>query len=320
VDIFSHAVLPLALVALALRRPRAAWLAAGLGAAMPDMDVAFTWVASLADPLYAFTHRGWSHTLWGAPVWALGGLALLSRPWAARRWARLASFRLTPETCLAAVLGAWSHLALDVLTITGVPLLWPQSPARFTLNLFFYSVLLMTPVAAWLVWRLFRRRLDERTLRRGALVLVGMLLLTGALRAATMPRDLPPGAVVLPSPLEARWIVATPLPAGWHVEDRGWPPGGSGTYEGNASSAARALVPRAQQLGAYLAWSWRNPTPLVNATAIDGGWRLEFLDAVALHREATGGLLAGSFRAPRPLVVEVVGDEARVVRHPGAFG
>lgn len=320
-DIFTHAVLPLALLAL-LRRPAAQRLAAGLGAAMPDMDVLATSVARFDDSLYGFVHRGWSHTLWGAPLLAVVGLLVLTRPWWAQRWPRMAAFRLDRLTVVAAVVGAVSHVALDALTISGVPALWPASDERVTANLFFYSALYMVPVSGYLIWRLSRGTLDDALLRRGAALLVVAIVVGGAVRAATTPRDLPPGSVVQPTPSELHWIVATPIPGGWDVEDRiaafGEPQ--RHVFVGNATPAADEAVARAQALGAYVAWHWTNPAPVLNATAVEGGWRIEFRDAVALHRNATGGILAGLVHGPGPLVVEVVGGEARVVERPGWFG
>lgn len=320
-DIFTHAVLPMAVVLLWLRRPRAQALAAGLGAAMPDVDFFLSWATRLGDPFYAFTHRGWSHTLWGAPLLALLGLAVLSRPWWARRWGRMEAFQLGRWAAMAAVGGAWSHLALDMLTITGVPLLWPLSAERFTLNVFFFSALYMVPVSAYLVWRLAKGTLGDELLRRGTALLVIAMVLGGGLRLATMPRDLPEGAVVQPTPTEVRWVVAVPVEQGWEVRDHGLFVGSErSAFRGNASSEAQEAVARAQALGSYTGWRWGNPTPVVNATPIEGGWRVEFRDAVAMHRNLTGGFIAGLVRVPVPLVVEVTQEGARVVLRPGGFG
>lgn len=321
-DIFTHALLPFALL-VALGRRRAEGLAAGLGAAAPDMDVLLTWVARLGDGLYVFTHRGWSHTLWGAPLVGVFALVVLSRPWWARRWPRLAAFRVDRFTLAAAAFGGLSHVMVDMLTISGVPLLWPWDTGRVTAGLFFFSILYMTPVGAYLIWRLAKGTLDNRLLLRGTALLVVLLVVSGAVRGATYPRDVPEGAVVQPTPSEVRWIVATPVPGGWDVEDRvaalGEP---ARTVQlGNATPDAAPAIARAQRLGAYIAWAWTNPAPVVNTTALgDGAWRVEFRDAFALHRNATGGFLAGAFRHPEALVIEVRGEAAVAVQRPSWFG
>lgn len=320
-DIFTHAVLPLAAFALLLRRPLAERLAAGLGAAMPDMDAFASWMTRLDDSLYSFTHRGWSHSLWGAPLLAVAGLIVLTRPWWARRWPRMAAFQLNPLTVAAVLVGGWSHLVLDGLTISGVPLLWPFSLDRVTLNLFFYAVVYMTPVGAWIIWRLYRGTLDDRALRRGTLVLVAMLVVSGGVRAATMPRDIAPDALVQPAPLEVQWYVATPTLQGWRVEQRApWDVPPALLAEGNTTPDAAEAVAQARALGAYIAWHWQNPAPVVNATPIDGGWRVEFRDAVAMARNMTGGFLAGMSRPADALVVEVVDGRATAVKRPGFWG
>jgi membrane-bound metal-dependent hydrolase YbcI (DUF457 family) len=323
-DIFTHALLPLALFA-ALRRPWAECLAAGLGAAMPDMDVLLSW-AQAADPLYFTVHRGWSHTVWGAPLFALAGLAVVSRPfWRTRLGSlgpRLAAFRLAPATCVAAVLGAWSHLLLDWPTITGVAAAWPFSLQRATLNLYFFGVLFATPVSAWAVWRLYRGTLPRPLLLRAAALCALLLLASGALRAATMPHGLPAEDVVVPTPNDLRWVVAVPEAQGWVVHDhdalRG--DGAAHEFQGNLSAAAIPALVAAEGTGAYRTWAWNNPTPLLNATPLADGWRIEFRDAIALHRNLTGGFLAGLVRAPEPLVVDVRGGQATVVERPGEYG
>lgn len=320
-DVFSHAVLPLALWALLLRRPAPERLAAALGGAAPDMDFFLAWVTRLGDPFYAFVHRGLSHTLWGAPLFALVGLALLASPWAARAWPRLAAFRLTPATALAAALGGLTHLALDMLTISGVPLLWPLSVERFTLNVYFFSALYMTPVAAYAVWRLYKGRLSDALLARVAAVLVAMLAVSGAVRLAAYPHDAPPGAVVQPAALDGQWVVAEPVADGWVVRTAGWAADGRAfTFTGNATPEAQPAVERAEALGAYTSWRWRSAAPVVNATPLgDGGWRVEFRDAFALHRNATGSIFQ-LVRMSVPLVVEVHGDAAVVRERPGGWG
>lgn len=325
-DVFTHAVLPLALLA-ALRRPWPECLAAGLGGAMPDMDVLLSWLQGADDRLYFTVHRGWSHTLWGAPLFALAGLAVLSRPWWQRHAGtlgrRLAAFQLAPLPLLAAALGAESHLALDALTVTGVPAAWPLGAQRVTLNLYFFSAYLVAPVGAWAVWKLYRGTLTRPLLlRAGALVCVA-LLASGGLREATMPRALPPGAVVVPTPNDLRWVVAEPQAGGWVVHDHDAWSGDGEAHEflGNVSSVAAPAVARAERLGAFTAWAWDHAAPVVNATPLpDGGWRVEFRDAVALQRSLTGGLLANLAHEPQPLVVEVRGDRAVVVERPRGFG
>jgi membrane-bound metal-dependent hydrolase YbcI (DUF457 family) len=320
VDIFTHAILPMALLTL-LRRRRAEVLAAGLGGAMPDMDVLVTWVTGLGDPFYIFTHRGWTHTLWGAPLVGMAGLYLFSRPWWARRWGRMGAFQWDRDTALAASFGGFLHLFLDALTISGVPLLWPLDLGRVSAQFYFYSAIYLTPFSALLIWWLYKGRLDHRRLMRGAALLVAAIVLAGGVRAATYPWDTPAGAVVQPTPVEVRWVVAVPVEQGWAVEDRAWMGQEQRTLvRGNATPAAAEAVRAAQGLGTYVGWRWTHPTPVVNTTAIEGGWRLEFRDAIALHRNATGGFLAGAFREPSALVVDVVGGQANVVARPGYFG
>lgn len=116
---------PVLAVLLALGRTSAA-LAGGLGmlalAGLPDYDQRVPFL----------THRGSTHTL--AFAWlvgaALGGVFLLVPGLPPGTRYALAGFGL-----FIGVLGITAHLVADVLTPSGVALLWPFSSKRYSLGL-----------------------------------------------------------------------------------------------------------------------------------------------------------------------------------------
>ncbi|AEG58976.1 metal-dependent hydrolase [Desulforamulus ruminis] len=87
--------------------------AAGLGSLLPDLDHPNSWIGSRIPILPTIArgvlgHRGALHSL--AATLALGGIIGLL-------WGR--------EIGLAMAAGYLAHLAGDMLTLSGVPLLWP---------------------------------------------------------------------------------------------------------------------------------------------------------------------------------------------------
>src|SRR5207244_7138855 len=111
----------------------------GVGAASPDGDALFSWLSRVNDRLYFLQHRGASHSLLGALVMGLaaaGLLALLARAWPRR----LGLFAFRPALLAAGALGAGTHIVLDYVTLSGVPLLWPFSDARVSAEVFHWLV------------------------------------------------------------------------------------------------------------------------------------------------------------------------------------
>lgn len=103
--------------ALAAGRPAPPWALAfaALGAVLPEVDKADSWVGRFC-PFSAwleerFGHRGPTHSLLGLALAA--GLAAPLALWQFWAW-------------LGVVLGYSSHLLLDMATLEGVPLLWPR--------------------------------------------------------------------------------------------------------------------------------------------------------------------------------------------------
>lgn len=110
----------------ALQAPPARQWAALSAAAFPDIDYALYW---LAPEHFLNWHRGLTHSLILAPVWA----ALLAALWARLR-PQPRGWRAYFGACL---LGLAVHLVGDVVTIYGTKLLAPLSDRPFALELVF---------------------------------------------------------------------------------------------------------------------------------------------------------------------------------------
>ncbi|HEX2065540.1 MAG TPA: metal-dependent hydrolase, partial [Candidatus Thermoplasmatota archaeon] len=219
----THFLVPYAAALLALGawrsdapRHRVAWAASfGIGGWAPDADVAVDWMTRLWPSLYLLQHRGFSHSLLGAPVFALAVAAALAA--LAAGWPRVQHLRWARGTVLAALLGSLTHLALDSVTYGGVPLLWPFASGR-----------VMWPAFHWLVWWLFPiglaliglhlwGRLDRRAMVACGAAFVLVLAGVAAVRLAGRP-EAPPGGHVYPRGDVGEWVVLWPEEGGWRAE------------------------------------------------------------------------------------------------------
>jgi len=280
-DLFTHFVIPYALFAL-LRRPQVERLAAGLGGWAPDFDTLIGWLDRIHPSLYFLGHRGLSHSLLGAPLFAVAVLALVSLPPWHRRWPRMAAWRFTPRTVLIAAAASYTHLILDFLTIWGIPTLYPWSLERFSLNWFFYSVTGAFFVSGYLCWRLARGTLTDKVLWRGMAVLVAVMVVSGVVRYATHP-GLPHGPHVQPGSSEWKWTTYTRNETGWEVGYWSW---GSLTHTRfynetlPATAEAEAALARARDTLEYRdfrLFSW-GPEAVLVEPAGPGAWNVTILD------------------------------------------
>lgn len=279
-DVFSHFALPYLLVYL-LTRHRTAALAAGIGGVAPDLD-SLTAIVALWDPLYFLGHRGFSHSLLGAPLHALAAALVLRAPFWRRVLPIHAQLRFGPRAIALALAFSYTHVALDALTHWGVPLLYPWSLERFSAGWFFYSVTAMVPVSIWMVWRTARGSDTERARRIGLALLVTILLLAGATRYATYPRD-DAADVTIPAATEWSWTTLARDEKGWHATFYSF-----GREVGDADyeefpiedPLALAAVERAKGHVEHRAFLLYTAGPHVTQVEAreGGGWNVTFLD------------------------------------------
>lgn len=283
-DVFTHFAAPYLLLWL-LGRPQRERLAGGIGGYAPDLDVLTGWIGLFGPEWEFFGHRGVSHSLVGAPLYALGAMALLALPPWARKWPRMAVWEFTPRLVLLAMAASLTHLGLDLLTVWGVPLLYPWALDRFSLNGYSYGVMPATLVSGYLAWRLVRGTATDRVVRNCGVTLVVVLLVAGAVRLGTRP-DVEGAESVQPGTLEWQWRTYARTDEGWEVtwwsfgkptQNRTYPvalprdPGGQAALE-----AARATEDyRAHRLYAY------GPEAIQVEPAGPGSWNVTFLDLLA---------------------------------------
>lgn len=220
---------PTGAVDIAGRETRIAYAVVfGLAGLAPDLDSALSW-ARHGDGLYWLQHRGVSHTLIGAPFFAAITTAML-HGLAHWRPARFGRYRFRPGFIPVTLVGAWSHLLLDLVTYGGVPALWPFSFERFGLNIYHWIIVWMFPlVASILGLHLWGKIRVHHVAWCGVFVVAAFVIVAGA-RFHYMPEVDPsegfgdPDADGLPGPFGVQvysrnsifeYTVVWPVPGGW---------------------------------------------------------------------------------------------------------
>jgi membrane-bound metal-dependent hydrolase YbcI (DUF457 family) len=292
VDVATHLLVPYAAALVALGfwrrdapgdRPRAAVAAVfGIAGFAPDLDGLVDPLSELFGPLYWLQHRGVSHTLVGAPIFALATLGMLVL--GARLWPRRMSlFAWRPALVPAAVLGSFTHLLLDGVTYGGVPLWWPFAHGRVTFPLFHWLVGWLLPISAIpLVAHGLGRLSRRRVVQAGALV-VALLVVVGGVRLWARPWDEAEGARVYSTGSELEWVVATPLPNGtWElVLVRGEARSRPAWFADAVPPEAAEAVERAKDTHAYRGFLLGSFGPVVTSASrmAEGSWNVTFTDA-----------------------------------------
>jgi inner membrane protein len=199
VDPVTHGVVGTLLAETGLRQRygRQATLALAGGAWAPDIDVFWSWGRGVAA---LETHRGFTHSLLGGALLALGVAALVRPLGRERRWAPLAGL---------AALGVFAgHLFLDLITSFGIQLFLPFSRARpawdwlFIIDLWFTLPLVAALVAARLTGR-------SGVARAGCAYLVAYLAVAATAHTAAVAETRQAAAR---ADLPVRYLAAIPQP------------------------------------------------------------------------------------------------------------
>lgn len=259
----------------------------GVSGFAPDLDGLVDPLSARLDALYWLQHRGASHSLVGAPFFAL--LLALMLAFAARRWPRVFGlFAWRASFVPFAVLGSWTHLLLDGITLSGVPLLWPFAWGRVGFFHFHWLVIWLLPIGAVaLALHAFGRLSRPSLVRVGVFVVVALVLVAGA-RAATKPA-FDDATLVFPRSSVSEWIVVRELPNGSFEAalHRDGVESSQMVFEHRLTQQALPAAQRAAATDAYRGFLMGSYGPRVvhAAPAADGAWLVTFTD-VAQRYEA----------------------------------
>jgi len=253
----THGFVPYAAFTIA-RRPRVERIAAAIGGIAPDMDAVWAWLSHSHEHAYPLVHRGFSHTFWGAPLLATVLLFFVAHRKIAGRFRRFENIWFTRGAFIPLWIGAWSHLLLDGLTITGIPLLWPFFDGRFTTDWFFFGIPYLLPLSLFGWIMIYRGKATDRVVKRVFALMVVVLLLAGSVRAYSYPRDLTGDEDVTPGPVDWMWIVSSRNDTGVHVYSTGWEGkiGPSVFFEDSAYGAPPHVRSACEETVGYVPWRW----------------------------------------------------------------
>lgn len=266
----------------------------GLAGFAPDLDGLVDPLAERVDALYWLQHRGVSHALVGAPFFALalvGTLALGARAWPRR----LGRFAWRPAFVPLAVLGSWTHLVLDGVTLSGVPALWPFVDGRWTLNVFSWLVAWMFPIGLAVLGLHAWGRVGPRGALAAGVAFAVLLVALGGWRLAERPDA--EGGLVFPRESAGEWLLVEPYRDGWVVSlhdegDTSDPVGplrDAVLYPHDVPPGAEEAVARAKATAAWRGFAMGSYGPQTTVAApVAEGWDVLVTD-VAQRYEATHG-------------------------------
>lgn len=204
-DTFTHGLFPF-LFGKAGKKGKEACTALLVGGLAPDFDILFLFARfflgffSISVPSsLLLTHRGITHSIIFGIIFSWLALYVASRKPVLAAFNYIfksdISILITPKVLLFAGLGALSHMFLDFTTTYGVPLLYPFTTERYSLELFFYvDPYLIAAGAGMTAFAFYKRNWFktpfgsasnigiESTYKKLFYVMIAALLLFGGLR------------------------------------------------------------------------------------------------------------------------------------------
>lgn len=255
--------------------------ATAAGALAPDLDVIVAPLA-LLEPFWYLQHRGATHSLIGAPLWALLMAGIIDR--IARHWRRLSPLRWQRLTPYAAVAGGWSHLILDAPTHHGIPWLWPFIETSQSVELYYWMIPWLAPFSfVVLLWR-YRAKISDAAVQRAFAGILVVIVVVGGIRVAERPA----GEHVYSTANPYTWMVLERHDNGtWRadvvsdgdVEHVFWYPNALPADAEPAHGAMRQSIPyRSYAMDGF-------GITVATAEPVPGGWRINVTDVVQ-HVEA----------------------------------
>lgn len=108
-----------------------------LGSIIPDIDICFQFLSDRSPRYYIFTHGGFTHSLAGSIITAILSLLVVILVSSFIPWISLkASIAPAIAPLLAVITGAILHVCVDFLSSPGIPVLYPLSDRKYSLNIF----------------------------------------------------------------------------------------------------------------------------------------------------------------------------------------
>lgn len=182
-DLITHFIVPYAIMTLAKSKYR---LEAAFGGISLDFDVLIAWIGILSPELFVFSHRGITHSFLFGFITSVLFLYVLTRNPVKNLIDRIIhrdlKIEFTKTTVLIVFFGALTHLFLDSLTSLGIPLFYPLTLTRYSVNLFYYLDAL-TAIIAFAVLVLIYLKINSNYKKIALTAFIVMLIIFGGVRA-----------------------------------------------------------------------------------------------------------------------------------------
>ncbi len=291
-DIFSHALLPY-LLGKSFKWNRQELTAFVLGGIAPDFDIFLMWVNFVYPTFFLITHRGFTHSLFFGFFAGMVVLYLASRVYIRERVRKFIRFEpvVTMHTIVFAGGGVAIHLFLDYLTTRGIPLLYPLSTTKYSVELFFYTDLSLTILSLILIIWIFKKHEHANTAAKFLLIFLVIFALMGGLRFMEKNRSL--------GFLHGENTAAYPTsdPFDWYIVEENNDririyefngSDGNPVYSNNvrrlnvfSDRSPEEAIAVAGKLPQVKMFMWRAYTVAINATYNGEEWSLEYYDPVS---------------------------------------
>lgn len=182
-DLITHFLVPYAVLFMLKSKYK---LEGAFGGISLDFDVLIVWVGILFPELFIFSHRGITHSFIFGFVTSVLFLYVVSRKPVKELVGKIIHRDLplsfTRTTVMVVFFGALTHLFLDSLTSKGIPLLYPFTITRFSVELYYY-LNFITIVIATAVLIVLYLRLDSKYKKAALTVFMVILISFGGIRA-----------------------------------------------------------------------------------------------------------------------------------------
>ncbi len=205
-DIFLHIVVNAAL-ANQLSRDENSQRACVLGGIVPDMDVVFAWIPIIIPQLFILQHRGLFHTVIAAPF-IVSAFIISTKYFGKINFKqkldepfKAIHTELNYRSFLWGFSGVFLHLIMDIISFNGIPLFYPLSDQRITINLISVVDPLLSVLSSLIVLRLIYNKLInsstysflhfKKSARSISILFVLLLVVYGSLHVNTVVNQSP---------------------------------------------------------------------------------------------------------------------------------
>lgn len=175
-----------------------------IGAIIPDIDILFKRFSDPFPQLYIFTHGGFSHSFIGATTLAIIVYPVIMAATSYVPLFALSQIKWGILPFLAIIGGAIGHAGIDFISSPGVPLLYPFSDRKITLNIFAGPSLFMFVVSITYLELILLGRASLSDLRAFIAIFLLLFILRFSLKLYVRRKV---NGTIVPTPNLLTWFI-----------------------------------------------------------------------------------------------------------------